>query len=87
MNVTLPDGTVIQDVPDNITKAELTAKLARNGYDVSKLEAKAEQRQSLTDAPNAVATGYNKGLLYLAGLPVDTISKLPNLSKTATGIP
>lgn len=40
MDVTLPDGTIIQNVPDNITKAELTAKLARNGYDVSKLENK-----------------------------------------------
>jgi hypothetical protein len=38
MDVTLPDGTIIKDVPDNISKAELTAKLARNGYDVSKLE-------------------------------------------------
>jgi hypothetical protein len=37
MDVRLPDGTVIQGVPDNITKAELTAKLARNGYDVSQL--------------------------------------------------
>lgn len=38
MDVTLPDGTVVKGVPDNITKAELTAKLAKNGYDVSKLE-------------------------------------------------
>lgn len=40
MDVTLPDGTIVKDVPDNITKAELTAKLARNGYDVSKLQEK-----------------------------------------------
>lgn len=38
MDVRLPDGTIIRGVPDGTTKAELTAKLARNGYDISKLE-------------------------------------------------
>lgn len=37
MDVRLPDGTVIRGVPDGMSKADLTAKLARNGYDVSKL--------------------------------------------------
>jgi hypothetical protein len=37
MDVRLPDGTIIRGVPDGISKADLTAKLARNGYDVSKL--------------------------------------------------
>ena len=41
MDVRLPDGTVIQNVPDGISKADLTAKLKTNGYDVSKLEASA----------------------------------------------
>lgn len=39
MDVQLPDGTVIQGVPDGMSKADLTAKLKSNGYDVSKLEA------------------------------------------------
>lgn len=37
MDVKLPDGTVVRNVPDNITRAELTAKLQSNGYDVSQL--------------------------------------------------
>lgn len=37
MDVRLPDGTVISNVPDNITRAALTERLSRNGYDVSKL--------------------------------------------------
>lgn len=37
MDVRLPDGTVIRGVPDGMSKSELTAKLAKNGYDVSKL--------------------------------------------------
>jgi hypothetical protein len=34
MDVKLPDGTVVQNIPDNITKAELTAKLNANGYNL-----------------------------------------------------
>lgn len=37
MDVRLPDGTVIRGVPDGMSKADLTAKLASNGYDTSKL--------------------------------------------------
>jgi len=37
MDVRLPDGTLVKNVPDDITKADLTAKLQANGYDVSKL--------------------------------------------------
>jgi len=41
MDVRLPDGTVIKGVPEGMSQADLTAKLARNGYDVSKLAAPA----------------------------------------------
>jgi len=37
MNVTLPDGTVLEGVPDGTTRAELLAKLSANGYDVRRL--------------------------------------------------
>lgn len=39
MDVRLPDGTVIRGVPDGMSKADLTARLAKNGYDVAKLSA------------------------------------------------
>lgn len=37
MNIQLPDGTIINDVPDGTTQAQLAAKLQANGYDISKL--------------------------------------------------
>lgn len=37
MDVRLPDGTVLQNVPEGTTQAQLAQKLAANGYDVSKL--------------------------------------------------
>jgi hypothetical protein len=53
MDVRLPDGTVIQGVPDGISKADLVAKLARNGYDVSKLA----QAAVPNDVPQTDASG------------------------------
>ena len=40
MDVRLPDGTVIKNVPDGTTKAQLVEKLKANGYDISALEEK-----------------------------------------------
>jgi len=40
MDVRLPDGTVIKNVPEGTTKAQLTEKLKANGYDISTLEEK-----------------------------------------------
>lgn len=37
MDVRLPDGTVIQNVPDGTSKTDLIGKLQRNGYDTSAL--------------------------------------------------
>jgi hypothetical protein len=44
MDVRLPDGTIIQGVPDGMTRAELSAKLKANGYDMSGVDA---QRKAL----------------------------------------
>jgi hypothetical protein len=51
MDVRLPDGTVIKGVPDGMSKADLTAKLQANGYDVSKLMG----NQSVAPQPEAPA--------------------------------
>jgi hypothetical protein len=37
MAVRLPDGTILKNVPDGTTKAQLTEKLAANGYDIGML--------------------------------------------------
>lgn len=38
MDVRLPDGTIIRNVPEGTTKAQLTEKLAANGFDIGKLQ-------------------------------------------------
>jgi hypothetical protein len=57
MDVRLPDGTVIKGVPDGMSKADLTAKLKSNGYDVSKLVA-----ASAPDVSDSSAVGLAAGL-------------------------
>lgn len=52
MDVRLPDGTVIQGVPDGMSKADLVSKLSANGYDTSGLMPKAEKQPLMRqDAP------------------------------------
>ena len=51
MDVRLPDGTVIKNVPDGMSKADFTAKLKANGYDVSKLDAPAPVAPVASEIP------------------------------------
>jgi hypothetical protein len=69
MDVRLPDGTIIKGVPDGMSKADLTAKLAANGYDVSKLEAPAV-------APSEIpAPRKERGILQTIGAPIQAASE------------
>lgn len=54
MDVRLPDGTIIRNVPDGISKAELTAKLKANGINVG------EEKTASSTAKN-IAGGLVRG--------------------------
>lgn len=88
MNVRLPDGTVIKDVPEGTTKAELIERLERNGYDVSGLSVQSQPQgtgSQAVDAGNAVGTGFWRGAARIAGLPVDTVQNVIDLGKAGAG--
>ena len=55
MDVRLPDGTLIKNVPEGTTKAQLTEKLRANGYDVSALE---EKPSGFADTTPGKVLGY-----------------------------
>ena len=78
MDVRLPDGTLIRNVPDGMSKAELTAKLQANGYDISKLAAPAptEQVAAAPAAPKGPAplTGA-AGFFESVGAPLAGLSQ------------
>lgn len=66
MDVRLPDGTVIRGVPDGMSRADLTAKLARNGYDVSRLATKQDAAPNPTEGMSTfdtAAAGLGKGVV------------------------
>lgn len=61
MDVRLPDGTVISNVPEGTTKAQLTEKLAANGYDIGRLapvETTATRQNVLPERAPAWAKKY-----------------------------
>lgn len=70
MDVRLPDGTVIKGVPDGMSKADLTAKLQANGYDVSKLMGD----QSAAAVP-AAAPEKQRGFFGTVGAPFQALSE------------
>jgi hypothetical protein len=82
MDVRLPDGTVIKNVPDGMSKADLTAKLKSNGYDVSKLEAPVAPPSEIP-AQRKEPTTYEKVREYAA----PTVEALGAAGGAALGIP
>ena len=92
MDVRLPDGTVISNVPDGITKAQLTEKLAANGYDIAKLQPPAEgaRQNVLPEAAPAWAKEYPR--LYEAAVKTrqmagPTVEALTTIGGGALGAP
>ena len=92
MDVRLPDGTVINNVPEGTTKAELTAKLTAKGYNLPAVNASAqpqvEQPKSYstlgalgTGAMNLIpSTGkLLKGAYQAVRHPIDTANTLADL--------
>ena len=60
MNVRLPDGTIIQNVPDGTTKADLAAKLQNNGMAVpSEWLQSAPQAKPVHDAGESLNRGLS----------------------------
>lgn len=67
MDVRLPDGTVLQNVPDGMSKADLVAKLKTNGYDTSSLEpAAVVAGKELNSIPRQLGLTARYGLEGLA---------------------
>jgi hypothetical protein len=86
MDVRLPDGTVIQGVPDGISRADLVSQLQRSGYDVSGLSAPQEQTvgQALGRAYENVGTSaaeFGRNLVQPFIAPVETAQAIGQLGR------
>lgn len=78
-NIRMPNGTVIQNVPDGITKAQLEAKLRANGFNVEELLTPKEEENFLERIP--VVGDFLAGV---ADLPLKAISGFANVGQTVT---
>jgi hypothetical protein len=81
MDVRLPDGTVIKNVPEGTTKAQLVEKLKANGYDIGALEAKPSEPQEIVTTPQKIA-GYLGETL--GNIPASTLNLAQGVYETAT---
>ena len=87
MDVKLPDGTVIQGVPDNITKADLVTRLKRNGYDTSQLEPAPTTGQSIKQGAGNLVAGLVRGAGSIGATilaPIDAGARALNGGKPVT---
>ena len=94
MDVRLPDGTVIANVPDGTTKADLVAKLQRNGMVVPAewlaaapqvQESPKDQPRTLADQIGLTARAGIKGLAALPALGADAIGGIANTGLALAG--
>ena len=85
MDVRLPDGTIIANVPEGTTKADLVAKLQRNGMAVPSewLAASAPAPQQATQEPAGRTLADQIGLMARAG--IKGAAALPALGADALG--
>lgn len=81
MDVRLPDGTVIQGVPEGTTRAELIERMRRNGYDVSGLS---DQPPEVRSEPSAMAGMLPPGA---ETAPTEARTLPEQLSAVSQGIP
>lgn len=85
MDVRLPNGQVLQNVPDGTSRAQIAQKLSANGFEVPQ-EWMADAQQSTPPATvleraQAAASGVNAGVARTVGLPVDTMANIRDLGK------
>lgn len=86
MNVQLPDGTIVQDVPDGTTRQQLADKLQRNGYKVPPewLQPTAKPQQSGSWLDKALGAG-EAGLSMASAIPAGIVGNVAGVARSLTG--
>jgi hypothetical protein len=80
-DVRMPDGTVIRNVPAGITKAQLNAKLEKNGFDLAKLTTPKQAPSAIENIPLV------GGLLApIADIPLSVVEGLSGTTKSIADV-
>ena len=86
MQVRLPDGTIIDNVPDGTTKAELVSKLKANGYDTTGLEGPASPKNSEPGTVGQFAKGAAVGASDIGNTIFNVATATPRLIEKGVGL-
>lgn len=93
MDVRLPDGRVIQGVPDGTTRDQLAQKLQANGMQVPQEwmttappEQPLQPPATARDRVSAIGSGFNRGIASVAGIPTDLGLNVFDLIKAGIGV-
>jgi hypothetical protein len=80
-DVRMPDGTVIRNVPAGITKAQLNAKLTKNGFDLNRLTTPKQKPSAIENIPLV------GGLLApIADIPLSAVEGLSGTTKSIADV-
>ena len=77
MDVRLPDGTIIRNVPDGTTREQLTAKLKANGYTFDEPKPEPSTTQKIAGGVRDAAAGLVRGAGSIGATilaPIDIVS-------------
>lgn len=80
-DIRMPNGTVIKNVPAGITKAQLNAKLAKNGYDLNRLTTPQQKPSAIENIPLV------GGLIApIADIPLSAVEGLSGTVKSISDV-
>jgi hypothetical protein len=80
-DVRMPDGTVIRNVPAGITKAQLNAKLTKNGFDLNRLTTPKQAPSAIENIPLV------GGLIApIADIPLSVVEGLSGTTKSIADV-
>lgn len=83
--ITAPDGKTYEiTAPEGATQEQVLSYVQSQWKPQTQAPA---QKKSALDAPNALASGFNRGLVRLAGAPTDAVANVLDLGRAALGAP
>jgi hypothetical protein len=80
-DVRMPDGTIIKNVPAGITKAQLNAKLTKNGFSLAELTTPKQKPSAIENIPLV------GGLIApIADIPLSVVEGLSGTTKSIADV-
>lgn len=83
MDVRMPDGTIIKDVPDGMSKADLMTKLKSNGHDVSAMSSATTPAKPAFTEQDAKDAAFKMGIMTSPAAPLAALLGIKKMKDVA----